>query len=150
MCSPIPPLRRTTAASAADEMRALAADALTLIQPPTVADLRARLPRGPQSPEKVVIVECWDDCYPYRVMPQSNLQQALLAAYGPAGAGRLKPDDVSTDQLRRSRRVASSRRRSRERRDEAGRDRCVVADPRAHRVQPRRSPGVRRGQALPR
>ncbi len=91
-----PPLPDDEAAAAADDMRALAADALTLIQPPTVADLRARLPRGPQSPEKVVIVECWDDCYPYRVMPQSNLQQALLAAYGPAGAGRLKPDDVST------------------------------------------------------
>jgi beta-N-acetylhexosaminidase len=84
------------AAAAADHMRTLAADALTLVQPPTVADLRARLPRGPQSPEKVVIVECWSDCYPYRVMPQSTLQQALLAAYGPSGKGRLKPEDVST------------------------------------------------------
>jgi beta-N-acetylhexosaminidase len=91
-----PSLPPDEAATAAGNMRTLAADALTLIQPPTVADLKARLPRGPQSPEKVVIVECWSDCYPYRVMPQSTLQQALLAAYGPSGKGRLKPEDVST------------------------------------------------------
>lgn len=91
-----PALAPDESASAANDMRALAADALTLVQPPTVADLRARLPRGPQSPEKVVIVECWSDCYPYRVMPQLALQQALLAGYGPSGKGRLKPEDVTT------------------------------------------------------
>jgi beta-N-acetylhexosaminidase len=84
------------AGKGADEMRSLAEDALTLLQPPTVSELRARLPRGPQSPEKVLIVECWEDCYPYRVMPQLALQNQLLAAYGPAGAGRLKPEDVGT------------------------------------------------------
>jgi len=84
------------AGQGADQMRALAEDALTLLQPPTVAELRARLPRGPQSPEKVLIVECWEDCYPYRVMSKNALQQQLLALYGPAGKGRLKPEDVNT------------------------------------------------------
>lgn len=84
------------AGQGADEMRTLAEDALTLLQPPTVSELRARLPRGPQSPEKVLIVECWEDCYPYRVMSQLALQNQLLAAYGPAGANRLKPEDVGT------------------------------------------------------
>jgi len=79
-----------------DEMRSLAEDALTLLQPPTVADLRARLPRGPLSPEKVLIVECWDDCYPYRVKPKLDLQNALLVLYGPGGRARLKPEDVGT------------------------------------------------------
>lgn len=79
-----------------DEMRSLAEDALTLLQPPSVDELRSRLPRGPQSPEKVLIVECWDDCYPFRIMPKQTLQNSLLALYGPAGKARLKPDDVST------------------------------------------------------
>jgi beta-N-acetylhexosaminidase len=79
-----------------DEMRALAEDALTLLQPPTVGELRSRLPRGPQSPEKVLIVECWEDCYPYRVMPKLALQERLLALYGPGGKARLKADDVNT------------------------------------------------------
>ncbi|HYM16848.1 MAG TPA: glycoside hydrolase family 3 N-terminal domain-containing protein [Dehalococcoidia bacterium] len=84
------------AGTGAGDMRTIAEDALTLLQPPTVAELRTRLPRGPQSPEKVVIVECWSDCYPYRVMAQDALQQALLALYGPAGKARLNPQDVST------------------------------------------------------
>lgn len=93
----VDPARATAlAGQGADQMRALAEDALTLIQPPTVDDLRARLPRGPQSPEQVLIVECWADCYPYRVMTQDALRQQLLALYGPAGKGRLQPQDVST------------------------------------------------------
>ncbi len=79
-----------------DEMRSLSEDALTLLQPPTVAELRARLPRGPQSPEKVLLVECWEDCYPYRVMAKAALQNQLLSLYGPSGANRLKANDVST------------------------------------------------------
>jgi beta-N-acetylhexosaminidase len=86
----------TVAGQGADEMRSLAADALTLIQPASVADLRARLPRGPISPEKVLIVECWEDCYPYRIKPKSALQDTLLALYGPGAKARLKPEDVST------------------------------------------------------
>jgi beta-N-acetylhexosaminidase len=79
-----------------DEMRALSEDALTLLQPPTVAELRSRLPRGPQSPDKVLIVECWEDCYPYRVMPKLALQDRLLSLYGPGAKARLAPDGVST------------------------------------------------------
>jgi len=93
----VDPVNAAAAAGKGEEqMRALAEDALTLLQPPTVAELRARLPRGPQSPEKVLIVECWDDCYPYRVMPKLELQNKLLAAYGPAGKNRLRAEDVST------------------------------------------------------
>jgi beta-N-acetylhexosaminidase len=84
------------AGSGADEMRALNDAALTLVQPPSVGELRARLPRGPLSPDKVVIVECWNDCYPYRVMPQADLENHLLRLYGPDGAGRLQAGDVQT------------------------------------------------------
>lgn len=91
----------TAAASAAagggaEQMRTIAEDALTLLQPQSVAELRTRLPRGPVSPDKVLIVECWLDCYPYRVMPKPALQEALLALYGPGGKGRLRADDVTT------------------------------------------------------
>jgi beta-N-acetylhexosaminidase len=79
-----------------DEMRSLSDDALTLLQPPTVGELRARLPRGPQAPEKVLLVECWEDCYPYRVMAKSAMQSQLLQLYGSAGANRLNAGDVST------------------------------------------------------
>lgn len=85
-----------TAGHGGDEMRSIAEDALTLLQPQTVAALRARLPRGPQSPEKVLLVECWADCYPYRVMTKNALQDQLLAMYGPTGENRLQPGDVST------------------------------------------------------
>jgi beta-N-acetylhexosaminidase len=61
-----------------------------------VEELRARLPRGPLAPEKVLIVECWADCYPYRIMTKSRLQEDLLRLYGPNGKGRLKPDDART------------------------------------------------------
>jgi beta-N-acetylhexosaminidase len=44
----------------------------------------------------VLIVECWDGCYPFQIMPRSQLQDRLLALYGPAGKGRLKPEDVAT------------------------------------------------------
>lgn len=79
-----------------DEMRALAEDALTMIEPQTADAFRARLPRGPLAPDKVVIVECWADCYPYRVKSKLALQDRLLALYGPAGKGRIHPDDVTT------------------------------------------------------
>ena len=79
-----------------DKVRQLADDALTLVQPASVAELQSRLPRGPQSPEKVLIVECWLDCYPLRIKPKSALQDALLEQYGPSGKGRLQPGDVST------------------------------------------------------
>ena len=84
------------AGAGVEEMRALNDAALTLVQPPSVDELRARLPRGPLSPDKVVIVECWNDCYPYRVMRQLGLQEKLLELYGPEGAGRLQPGDVQT------------------------------------------------------
>src|SRR4029079_10181096 len=91
------PARAAAAAgTGTDGVSALAGDALTLLQPPTVAELRARLPRGPVAPDKVLIVECWEDCYPYRVMPKQALQTELLALYGPAGAGRVRSNDVST------------------------------------------------------
>ncbi|MDE3094892.1 MAG: winged helix-turn-helix domain-containing protein [Chloroflexota bacterium] len=91
------PTAATAAAGQGDaEMRSLAEDALTLVQPASVSELRARLPRGPISPEKVLIVECWADCYPYRIKSKLDLQNTLLALYGPAGQGRLKPEDVST------------------------------------------------------
>jgi len=79
-----------------EDMRALAVDALTLIQPSSVAELQSRLPRGPVAPDKVLIVECWSDCYPYRVMTQLALQNQLLSMYGEAGNGRLRDADVST------------------------------------------------------
>lgn len=94
--------RRDAAAAAeaagagAAEMRALNDAALTLVQPLTAGELRARLARGPVSPDKVLIVECWEDCYPYRVMPKLDLQNHLLRLYGPAGAGRLQIADVRT------------------------------------------------------
>lgn len=79
-----------------EQMRTLAEDALTLLQPQTVPELRARLPRGPVTPDKVLIVECWEDCYPYRIMAKAALQNRLLALYGTAGSARLKPEDVTT------------------------------------------------------
>ena len=83
--------KATAAAGQSDDgVRRLADDALTLVQPASVADLQSRLPRGPQSPEKVLIVECWADCYPLRVKPKSALQDALLELYGPGGKGRLR------------------------------------------------------------
>ncbi len=93
----VDPAKATAAAGQGnDAMRSLAEDALTLIQPQRVADLRNNLPRGPVSPEKVLIVECWADCYPYSVKTRNSLQDSLLALYGPSGKGRLKPEDVST------------------------------------------------------
>jgi len=84
------------AGAGAGEMRALNDAALTLVQPLTASELRARLARGPVSPDKVLIVECWEDCYPYRVLPKLDLQEHLLRLYGPAGAGRLQIADVRT------------------------------------------------------
>lgn len=89
-------LAAEVAGGGAAEMAALADAALTLIYPPSVEELRSRLPRGPLSPEKVVIIECWEDCYPYRVMRQAALQERLLSLYGPDGSGRLAEEDVST------------------------------------------------------
>jgi beta-N-acetylhexosaminidase len=86
----------SAAGSGGDEVRALAEDALTLLQPQTVAELRARLPRGPVTPDKALIVECWEDCYPYRVKAKPELADRLLALYGPAGKARLRSEDVST------------------------------------------------------
>ncbi|MEX2245472.1 MAG: glycoside hydrolase family 3 N-terminal domain-containing protein [Dehalococcoidia bacterium] len=79
-----------------EAMTQLAEDALTLIHPQSVGELRARLPRGPVTPDKVLIIECWEDCYPYRVMPKARLQDALLRLYGPQGSARLQAGDVST------------------------------------------------------
>jgi beta-N-acetylhexosaminidase len=84
------------AGGSSEEMRALNDSALTLIQPASVEELRARLPRGPVSPDRVLIVECWEDCYPFRVMTQTNMQEILLRLYGPEGSGRLGADDVAT------------------------------------------------------
>lgn len=93
----VDPAQATAVAGGGREaMSALADAALTLIEPASVSALRTRFPRGPQSPEKVLIVECWSDCYPYRVMTQLEMQNQLLAAYGPNGAGRLQPEDVAT------------------------------------------------------
>jgi beta-N-acetylhexosaminidase len=78
------------------EMRALNDAALTLVQPLSVDELRARLPRPPGSPDKLVIFECWEDCYSFRVLPKNELQNQLLALYGPAGTGRLQSGDVAT------------------------------------------------------
>jgi hypothetical protein len=44
----------------------------------------------------VLIIECWSDCYPYRVMTQSALQDRLLSMYGSSGNGRLRDQDVGT------------------------------------------------------
>ena len=86
----------TVAGGGADAMRTLAEDALTLLQPQSVAELRARLPRGPVTPDRVLIVECWEDCYPYRVMRKTALQESLLAMYGPGGSARIRTEDVTT------------------------------------------------------
>jgi beta-N-acetylhexosaminidase len=91
-----PAAASAVAGGAGDEMRSLAEDALTLLQPQTAADLRQRLPRAPQTPDKVLIVECWSDCYATRVLPKNALQDELLALYGPAGKARVRPEDVST------------------------------------------------------
>jgi beta-N-acetylhexosaminidase len=92
-----PPAAASEAAdSGAEQMRELNDAALTLVQPLSVEELRARLPRPPGSPDKLVIFECWDDCYPFRIMPKADLQNHLLRLYGPDGGGRLQPDDVST------------------------------------------------------
>jgi len=91
-----PAAASASAGGGGEQMRTVAEDALTLLQPQSVAELRTRLPRGPVSPDKVLIVECWDDCYPYRVMRKLALQDELLALYGPGGKGRLRADDVAT------------------------------------------------------
>ncbi|MDP9238027.1 MAG: protein kinase [Chloroflexota bacterium] len=93
----VDPAKASTAAGQGDNaMLTLAQDALTLVEPSSDSELRARLPRGPESPEKVLIVECWADCYPYRVKAKADLENTLLGLYGPGGAGRLRPEDVST------------------------------------------------------
>ncbi len=91
-----PAAASAAAGSGAEEVRALADDALTLLQPQSVEALRSRLPRGPVTPDKVLIIECWEDCYPYRVMPKPALQNELLALYGPGGKARLRNEDVAT------------------------------------------------------
>ncbi|MEX2226001.1 MAG: glycoside hydrolase family 3 N-terminal domain-containing protein [Dehalococcoidia bacterium] len=93
----VDPVNATAVAGGGEEaMQALAVDALTLMHPSSVEELQARLPRGPVAPDKVLIVECWSDCYPYRVMTQLALQEQLLAMYGAAGNGRLRDEDVGT------------------------------------------------------
>ncbi len=91
-----PAVASEIAGTGMEEMRALAEAALTLVQPTTVGELRARLGRGPVSPDRVLIVECWADCYPYRVIARSELQDRMLELYGPGGAGRLQAGDVQT------------------------------------------------------
>ena len=91
-----PAVASAVAGTGAEQMRALNEAALTLIQPATVDALRARMPRGPDGSDHVLIVECWEDCYPYRVMAQSDMEAHMLRLYGPEGAGRLDEDNVAT------------------------------------------------------
>jgi beta-N-acetylhexosaminidase len=92
-----PPAAAAEAAgSGAEQMRQLNDAALTLVQPLNVSELRARLPRPPGTPDKLVIFECWEDCYSFRIMPKADLQNHLLRLYGPDGGGRLQADDVRT------------------------------------------------------
>jgi beta-N-acetylhexosaminidase len=93
----VDPAQASAAAGAgAEAMLRLNEDAVTLLQPASVSELRARLPRGPVTPDKIAIVECWADCYPYRIKPELDLQDELLRLYGPAGSGRVRPEDVTT------------------------------------------------------
>jgi beta-N-acetylhexosaminidase len=76
-------------------MDSLARDALTLISP-SRDELRLRMPRGPQRGERILIAECWADCYPFRVLPQSEIADAILRLYGPEGTAAVTPEDVTT------------------------------------------------------
>src|SRR5262249_16423759 len=92
-----PAQARNAASEGAGDMQSLADAALTLIAPSSADALESRLHRGPISPDRVLIVECWDTgCYPYPVMSRREMQDALLHAYGPTGKARLRPEDVST------------------------------------------------------
>lgn len=74
---------------------AVAEDALTLISP-SEAELRVRLPRGPRRGERILIAECWGDCFPYRIVPQFELRDAILRFYGDAGSGEVRREDIDT------------------------------------------------------
>ena len=72
---------------------AVAEDALTLISP-SEAELRVRLPRGPRRGERILIVECWADCFPYRIVPQFEIRDAMLRFYGAGGTGEIRREDI--------------------------------------------------------
>ncbi len=78
-----------------DQMEALTRRALTLISPSS-DQLRSRMPRGPRRGERILIVECWEDCFPYRIIPQLNIRDAIVRLYGPAGVGEVRPEDIET------------------------------------------------------
>jgi hypothetical protein len=141
-----PAVASETAGTGIEEMRALAEAALTLVQPTTVGELRARLARGPVSPDRVLIVECWADCYP--VIARTELQSGcwnLRAGRRRAPAGWRRGDD----QLRRTRRVARGAIGPGDRADGARRHRRDVDRVRPRRVQPGVVARIGGGQAVP-
>jgi len=72
-------------------------DAATLIFPGSAEDLRARTGRPPAAGERIVVVECWLECYgtPLNLL-SGAIQRRLLERYGPGGAQRIAASDVST------------------------------------------------------
>lgn len=76
-------------------MAALAQDALSLISPSS-QELNVRMPRGPQPGEKVLVAECWRDCYPFRLLTHEEIADTVLRFYGPQGTGQVRREDVST------------------------------------------------------
>jgi len=78
-----------------DAVRQIAEDAVTLLHPSN-EELRTRLPEPPTPEDHILILECFDDCYPSPVLPDQELQSTLVRLYGPQGTGQVNPDNVNT------------------------------------------------------
>lgn len=81
----------------------IARDAMTLLSP-SAAELGQRMPTGPGSGEKVLIVtdarqarECNDEsCPPFPLIEPSALENIILRLYGPGSTGQISADGIDS------------------------------------------------------
>lgn len=73
----------------------LARNAITLVYP-SQDELRDRLPRPPQTDERILFVECWPDFRCSQVPIKDSLEAMTLRLYGPGATGQVSPEGLST------------------------------------------------------
>jgi beta-N-acetylhexosaminidase len=78
-----------------DQVRDAAAAAVTLLYP-SREELDNYLPAPPSLDDDILILQCFEDCYPEPVISGQALPDALLRIYGPEGTGQVAPERVRT------------------------------------------------------
>jgi len=76
-----------------DAVRQMAEEAVTLLYP-SVEELGSRLASPPTPDDDIVILQCFEDCYPTPVLSGEALQNTLVRLYGPEGTGQVNPERV--------------------------------------------------------